>query len=126
MTTPAVQSALDALVSALRAEIRAEFLSALGGGAPTHQAKRRVRGPAARAATPKPRSKGGRRTAEELEALTTKTLAAIKKTPGLRVEELAAALGVSTKELVRPITKLFEQKAVKSTGQRRGTKYFAK
>lgn len=125
MTTPAIQSALDALVDAIRTELRAEFLSALDGS-PTRSRKRGGRGTAARATASRVQPKGGRRTAEELEALTTKTLAAIKKTPGQRAEQLAAALGMSTKELVRPIAKLFEQKAVRATGQRRGTKYFAK
>lgn len=123
MTTPAIQSALDTLIDAIRAELREEFLSALGDGSRPRQGKRRGRKPGQKSVRKTP-SKGGRRSPEELELLTTKTLAAIKKTPGLRAEELSAALGVGTKELVRPITKLFEQKAVKTTGQRRGTKYF--
>jgi hypothetical protein len=126
MTTPAIQSALDALVAAIRADLRAEFLSALGGDSSKRQGRRGRRPGPRPAALKNVRSKGGRRTAEELETLTTTTLAVIKKTPGLRAEQLAAALGVSTKELVRPITKLFEAKAVRTTGQRRGTKYFAK
>jgi hypothetical protein len=50
--------------------------------------------------------------------------AAIKKAPGARAEQLAEALGVGTKELALPIAKLFDDKSIKSTGQRRGTKYF--
>lgn len=125
MTTSAVQSAFEALVSAIRAEVREEFLSAIGVARST-PAKRRGQKPGPRPAVRGKRAKGGRRSPEELEALTLKTLAAIRKAPGLRAEELAAALGVSTKELVRPVAKLFAQKAVKTTGQRRGTKYFPK
>lgn len=125
MTTSAVQSAFEALVDAIRAEVREEFLSAIGGARPA-PAKRRGRKPGPKPASRRTLPKGGRRSPEELEALTAKTLAAIKKAPGLRAEELAVALGVSTKELVRPVTKLFDQKAIKTTGQRRGTKYFPK
>lgn len=125
MTSSAVQSALDTLMDAIRAEVREEFLSVLGtsSAASTKPGGRRE----ARAASkPKPRPKGAKRTPEELEALTAKTLAAIKKAPGKRVEELSEALGVGTKELALPILKLFEQKSIKTTGQRRGTKYFPK
>lgn len=105
--------------------MREEFLSAIGVARPA-PAKRRGRKPGKNPIVRGKRAKGGRRSLEELEALTLKTLAAIKKAPGLRAEELAAALGVSTKELVRPVAKLFAQKAVRTTGQRRGTKYFPK
>lgn len=105
--------------------MREEFLSALGGARPA-PARRQGRKLGSNPTSGRARPKGGRRSPEELEALTLKTLAAIKKAPGLRAEELAASLGVSTKELVRPVTKLFAQKAIKTTGQRRGTKYFPK
>lgn len=124
MTTPAVASALDALIEALRAEVREEFLSAIGASPSVPQGRGRKPGP--RPAARQARPKGGRRSPEELDALAAKMLATIKKTPGLRSEQLAAELGVTTKELVRPVTKLFDQKAIKTTGQRRGTKYFAK
>jgi hypothetical protein len=77
-----------------------------------------------RAATParaKTRGKGGKRTPEELEALTKNVLSHIKRHPGQRVEQIAAALGTTTKELALPIIKL--GKALKTQGQRRGTKY---
>jgi hypothetical protein len=127
MTSPVVQAALDALIAAIRAELREEFLSVLGSSKPA-SAKRGGRGRAKATSKTKAeaRLKGAKRTPEELEVLTTKTLTAIKKTPGKRVEELSEALGVGTKELALPILKLFEQKSIKTTGQRRGTKYFPK
>ncbi len=125
MTTPTVQAALDTLIEAIRAELREEFLSALGGSssAPKRAGRKASRGvsPAPRA---KARGKGAKRTPEELETLTNNVLAHIKKNPGQRAEQIAAALGTSTKELALPIIKL--GKALKTQGQRRGTKYSAR
>jgi hypothetical protein len=127
MTTPTVQAALDTLIDAIRSELREEFLSALGGSAPApRRAGRKAArsGGASAAPRAKARAKGAKRTPEELEALTKNVLAHIKKNPGLRVEQIAAALGTSTKELALPIIKL--GKALKTQGQRRGTKYTAR
>jgi hypothetical protein len=128
MTSSAVQTALDTLIEAIRAELREEFLSALGSSssAPTKRGRRRQPKASSKAKATRARAKGAKRTPEELEALTAKTLAAITKTPGKRVEELSEVLGVGSKELALPILKLFEQKSIKTTGQRRGTKYFPK
>jgi hypothetical protein len=126
MTTPQIQAALDSLVAAIRAELRAEFLSALGGSAPAlKRGGRRAQG--ARAAATKvvrARAKGAKRTGEELEALTKNVLSYVKRNPGQRVEQIAAGLGSTTKELALPIIKL--GKALKTQGQRRGTKYSAR
>src|SRR5262245_19755149 len=121
MTTPQIQAALDSLVAAIRAELREEFLSALGGSAPAAK-----RGRAVRAATKvvRARAKGAKRSSEELEALTKNVLTYVKRNPGQRVEQIAAGLGTTTKELALPIIKL--GKALKTQGQRRGTKYSAR
>jgi hypothetical protein len=126
MTTPSVQAALDTLIEAIRSELREEFLSALGGSGPAAKrgggkARRRPTSAAPRAAA---RAKGAKRTPDELEALTNNVLAHIKKNPGQRVEQIAEALGTTTKELALPIIKL--GKALKTQGQRRGTKYTAR
>ncbi len=77
---------------------------------------------------PKPktakRPKGAKRTSEEIEALTKTLLAAIKKKPGQRIEEIGKAMSVSTKDFALPVAKLFDAKAIKTTGTRRATKYF--
>lgn len=126
MTTTSVQAALDTLIEAIRSELREEFLSALGGsGSAPKRGGRGVKRAAAPAAPrAKARAKGAKRTPEELEALTKNVLAHIKKNPGLRVEQIAEALGTTTKELALPIIKL--GKALKTQGQRRGTKYTAR
>jgi hypothetical protein len=127
MTTPTIQAALDALIDAIRSELREEFLSVLGGAErpvakrPAHRAGRPASAAAART---KSRAKGAKRSPEELEALTQNVLSHIKRNPGQRVEQIAAALGTSTKELALPIIKL--GKALKTQGQRRGTKYTAR
>jgi len=127
MTTPTVQAALDTLIEAIRAELREEFLSALGGpSSAPKRGRRKATRSAAVSAVPraKARGKGAKRTPEELEALIKSVLAHVKKNPGQRVEQIAAALGTSTKELALPIIKL--GKALKTQGQRRGTKYTAR
>jgi hypothetical protein len=125
MTTPQIQAALDSLVAAIRAELREEFLSALGGGAaPTVKRGGRRGARAAAAPVKRARAKGAKRSGEELEALTKSVLGYVKKNPGQRVEQIAAGLGTTTKELALPIIKL--GKALKTQGQRRGTKYSAR
>ena len=70
--------------------------------------------------------KGQKRTGAELEALTAQLLAAIKKAPGNRIEQVGAAMGVPTKELALPIRKLLADGAIRKKGQKRATAYFAK
>ena len=127
MTSPNVQAAFESLVQAIRAELREEFLAVLGD-APTP--KKRGRQASTARETPrakiKARPKGAKRTANEIDELIGHTLKFIKSNPGSRSEQIAEGLGVSTKDLVLPIAKLFEAKAIKSTGQRRGTKYTAR
>lgn len=70
--------------------------------------------------------KGAKRSPEELEALTKSLLAAIKKSKGVTIETIGKELGVATKDLALPVQKLWEAKAIRTTGQKRATKYFAK
>src|SRR5882724_8443020 len=128
MTSSAVPSACEALVSAIKAEVRTEFLAALGEhevGNGRRAAGRKKPGPKPKGAKLKARPKGAKRTANEIDELIGHTLKFIKSNPGSRSEQIAEGLGVTTKDLGLPITKLFESKALKSTGQKRGTKYSA-
>jgi hypothetical protein len=124
MTTSTIQAALDTLIDAIRVELREEFLSVLGGAKPASKRATRKSSTAGPPRRAKLRAKGVKRTPEELEALTKSVLAHIKRNPGQRVEQIAASLGTSTKELALPILKL--GKALKTQGQRRGTKYTAR
>jgi len=49
----------------------------------------------------------------------------VTKKPGLRIEQINAELGTTKKDLALPIRKLLAAKAIRSTGTRRSTKYFA-
>ena len=91
------------------------------GGAPA----RRGRGAALPAAAPsRGRAKGQKRPPEALAQLTESLLAAIKASPGQRMEEIAKGLGTSTGELTLPAKKLLAEKKIKTKGERRATKYF--
>jgi len=127
MTSPAIQSALDNLIAAIRAELRDEFLTLIGGEGTARQgAGTTPRKGAAKPLRTKARPKGARRSPEELEELTKNILAYVRKNAGQRAEQIAAGLGTSTKELVRPIAKLLADKALKTQGVRRGTTYTAR
>jgi len=71
------------------------------------------------------RGKGAKRDPAELDKLAAQFLAFVTEKPGLRIEQINAELGTSTKALVLPIKKLLAAKAIKTTGTRRSTKYFA-
>jgi hypothetical protein len=123
MNSPAVTAALDELINAIRSELKQQFLDALGGGGGSKKASGTRRRMPARRATP---AKGGKRSAQDLAALTSSVLTYIRRHPASRVEQIAAGLGTSTKELALPINKLWDAGMLKIEGQRRGMKYSAK
>ena len=75
---------------------------------------------------PAGRRKGEKRAPEQLAALVDKLFSLIKSKPGQRIEEIAASLGISTKELTLPAKKLIAEKRVSTKGQKRATRYFAR
>ena len=94
--------------------------SAMGGGAaPTRRGPGRPKGSGARAT----RVKVAKRDPKELDALVGKLHTAIRSKPGQRIEEIARAMGTTTKELALPAKKLIAAKKIKTTGNRRATKY---
>lgn len=77
------------------------------------------------APTTEPKRKfGAKRDPAELAALTDALGDYISKHPGMRIEEIGAALQLPTKDLVLPVQKLLAAKRIKRTGTRRATKYF--
>jgi len=50
----------------------------------------------------------------------------VKKNPGLRIEQINAQLGTSTKDLVIPVRRLVASKLVRTKGEKRSTTYEAK
>jgi len=80
--------------------------------------------PAAKAPAAAKRKKGQKRTQAELSALQAKLDGYVAANAGKRIEEIAKALSISTSELTRPMKKLMEDGKVRSTGERRATRYY--
>jgi len=122
-----IQSRIDAFVHDLSGLVRQAAIEsvqeALGAGAPTRRATTRPR----RSGTAARRTSGKRirRSLEQLEAMSDDILAHVRANPGQRADEIGAAVGVSTKDLRRPVTMLLEAEKLRSEGQKRGTRYFA-
>lgn len=76
-------------------------------------------------AAPKP-GKRVRRSPEQLEQQKRALLAAIKKTPGSRIDKLASATGLSVAELGVPVAQLKAEKLISTKGLKRTTAYYPK
>jgi hypothetical protein len=72
------------------------------------------------------RSKGEKRSPEEIAALKDKFLTFVTKSPGLRIEQINKELGTSTKDLALPIRQLIADKSIKAKGSKRSTTYAGK
>jgi hypothetical protein len=118
--TPKIQAALDQLIRAIHEETVASFSAMLTSGGRSPGAS------ATRSASSRPKSPGGKRTAEELDALKTTLLEVIRKQPGLRTEQISKEIGASTKDLQLPMLQLREEKRIRIKGQKRAAQYFAK
>lgn len=101
-------------------------LAALGGGAPVAAPARAVRRAAPSAPRkPAPRAKGGKRTPEQVAADADRILAFVKENDGCSAQQIQAGLGLSKKDVALPLLRLRDEKRLKITGQKRGTRYFA-
>ena len=67
---------------------------------------------------------GAKRSAEDLEALSTKFATYVKAHPGLRIEQINKELGTVTKDLALPIKKLIAEGMISAKGAKRSTQYF--
>jgi hypothetical protein len=114
----------DLLVGRL-AEVFADRLKEVFGRAQPAQAPR----PRSLANAKRSVSGGRKKGAKRSPALIAKTvgalLAHIKAHNGQRIEQIAAAMKVSTNDLKLPASKLLAEKKVKTKGRKRGTQYFA-
>jgi hypothetical protein len=63
---------------------------------------------------------------EEIDKLGESIVAYLAENPGRSVEQIGQALGARTKSLAPLIIRMIEQNRLKTTGQRRGTRYFAR
>jgi hypothetical protein len=113
ITELARRAALDTLESAFGARAAgrgaARAMAALTGAAPVG----RPRG-----------GRGAKRTAEDLEALSSKFASYVKSHPGLRIEQINKELGTTTKDLALPIRKLISDGMISAKGKKRSTTYF--
>ena len=128
----AVRACVDSFVSELSALIRQATLDslqeALGMVAPARRGPGRPRKAAGTATTKRKapaRKKRERRSSADVGAMTDKAAAYIASNPGCSISDIGAALGVTTKDLRLPMQKLLADRKVKTTGQKRGTRYHA-
>ncbi len=137
MPTSTTDAALRARIESFTADlaniVRAAALEAVTSalGAPSAPAKRGPGRPAkATSAAPsaKPARKGKRakRTPEDVAKMGEAVVAYVAKNPGVSVEQIGKALSVKTKDLALPIIRMVEAKKLKTTGQKRGTRYFVR
>jgi DNA-binding NtrC family response regulator len=81
---------------------------------------------AAAASAAAKRRAGEKRSPALLAQVTEQVFNHVKSNAGQGVEQIAKALGTSTKELTLPIRKLLADKKITSKGQKRATRYFPK
>jgi len=137
-TTPIdaqLRARIDAFVADISAAVRASALDAVREALGSPGSAPAKRGPGrppradasdAPAAAPKRAAKRGKRTPEDVAMMGEVVVAYVAKNPGQSVEQIGKALGVKTKELALPIIRMIAAKKLRTTGERRGTKYFVK
>jgi hypothetical protein len=128
-----LRARIDSFVAELSAMVKASAVQAVqdalgNGSAPARRGPGRPRKSAnGAAAAPKARrGRRGKRSSEDVQAMADQVLSYVKKNEGQRLEEISKGLGIASKELKLPVQKLFAAKAIKTKGQKRGTKYFAR
>ena len=67
-----------------------------------------------------------KRTSAQIEALGSKVLSHVRSKPGQRLEEIGRALKTDTAVLKKPVANLMTAKKLRTTGAKRGTKYFVR
>ena len=70
--------------------------------------------------------KGAKRSRRQLVNISGKLLEQIKSNPGQRIEQVAAALNMGTRQLALPVKKLIAEKKISKKGEKRATTYFAR
>lgn len=118
---------LEAAIREAAMESVREALTGSGLGAPAAPRKRRTS--ATKKGTKRAPTSGGRRgkrSTADVEKVGAQALAFVKKNPGSGATDIREALGLAAKDLRLPILRLVETKALRTKGQKRGTKYFAK
>jgi hypothetical protein len=124
-----IEQRLRAFADELRALIREAahqaIDAALGAATTPPSAPRRANAKAASSRTRRPPSpKGTRRTTDQMQRDLDALREHIRRHPGSTALEIAAAIGLATREIARPITKLIAKGDVRKTGVKSNTRYF--
>lgn len=127
MTSPKTPEQLACHIKALVDDyVREVERSALDAVGRAFSNRHQVRNESARAKAPsaKPGAQTQRRTPEQLAELADDLAATIASHPGEAMATFAEQLGVSARDLHRPMTMLKRQKRIRSVGERQLTRYF--
>jgi hypothetical protein len=130
-----LRARIDAFVADISAAVRTSALDAVREALGSPGSAPAKRGPGrpsksvasdAPAAAPKRKSKRAKRTPEDVAKMGEVVVAYVAKNPGQSVEQIKKALGVEKKDLQLPIVRMVAAKKLKTTGMKRGTRYFVK
>lgn len=117
-----VQAFVEELSELVRQAALERVSEALGTGAPAPSGRGR-RAPASEKKAAK-RAKGQKRAPAEMERLLKTIASTIASQPGIRADQLAQEIGISTRDTSLPIKKLLADKVIAKKGQKRATQYF--
>jgi hypothetical protein len=129
----AIRSHIDQFLVSISGLVRQAAVEAvreaLGTGgemaaAPTRRGPGKPRKSAGASAAPAATGKRGRRSSADVDRAAADVLAYVKANQGQRLEEIGRGLGADTAGLKRPIQSLLAAGALRTEGQKRGTKYF--
>lgn len=121
-----IEQRIEAFAQELNQLVRQAALEAvqdaLGAGA--QAARPAPSQPAAKARRGRRAAAGGRRSSQQMERMMRSVQEQVAANPGIRMEQLSAAVGVSTSELRLPVTKLLDQGTIRKKGEKRATEYY--
>ena len=114
----AVDDFVQKIAGLVRQEVAASVKDALAGEL------RRAR--SSRTATAATGTRGrGRPPSPEIARMGADLMKFVSSHPGLRLEEIARAMSVTTKDIKYPALKLIASRGLRTEGQARGTRYYA-
>jgi len=122
-----IRTTIEAFVEELSALVRSAAVQSVTeafGASPVPARRGRGASAASSARAEKSRTKGQKRSPEDLAQLVEELLNTVKTAPGQRMEQIAKTLKTSTQELALPAKKLIAEKKIRTKGERRATKYF--
>jgi len=120
-----IRQRIEAFVSELDVLVREAAVASVSQALGRDSARRERITRAAPALRSRARTKGEKRSSNELASLTSRLREYIAKNPGNGIEQIGKAIGSRTKELALPVKKLLADRAIRTRGVKRATKYFA-